>query len=76
MDSTDDPVQQPTGALSRRAIIGASALGLLGVATACSAGAAPADVVPSPREGTDPAPGPTTTAAATTVHLAGSDVGP
>ena len=71
MDTTDDSDRQPSGALSRRAIIGASALGLLGVATACSAGAAPADVVPSPREGTDPRPpGPTTTAAPTTTTVA------
>jgi dienelactone hydrolase len=70
VDSTEDPVEHLTGALSRRAIIGASALGLLGVATACSARAAPADVVPSPREGTDPRPPGPTTAAPTTTTVA------
>jgi len=54
VDTIDDRGRESDGGLSRRAIIGASALGLLSVATACSAGAAPADVVPSPRDGTDP----------------------
>ena len=67
MERTHESLEQPTGGVSRRAIIGASALGLLGVATACSAGAAPADVVPSPHDGTAPRPpGPTTTAAGPT----------